>query len=180
MPTRAALAPKRAPLRMALACSAAAISACAGTLPSRSRNSPPMPPFSTSTAGTPNAAAAAATVRPPALVPITQISGLSSCAIRPLPRPRCLYVCIHGNDLTQELGFDSRNGRQARVQVTLTSREGSLISRAIRAPARRMAPSLDEQAANPSPGNLAQWRNSRETDLPAEQIGTQAPARLSR
>jgi large subunit ribosomal protein L34 len=69
--------------------------------------------------------------------------------------------------------FNCRNGRQAHVQVTLTSQEGSLISRAIRAPARRMAPSLDEQAANPSPGNLA-----RSGEIPVKR--TYQPSKLVR
>src|SRR5262245_43600261 len=45
------------------------------------RHSPPILPFSMSTTGTPNAAAAAATERPPEPAPITQISGVRRSGI---------------------------------------------------------------------------------------------------
>ena len=80
-PKRVVFMPKRAPLRDAFARSAAAISACSAMLPFFLRRSPPMRPFSMSTARASKAAAAAAAERPPAPAPITQISGLSSCAI---------------------------------------------------------------------------------------------------
>ena len=44
-----------------------------------------MRPFSTSTTGTPNAAAAAATDRPPEPAPITQMSGFNSSG---MPSPQ--------------------------------------------------------------------------------------------
>ena len=54
---------------------AAAISAFDGTQPVL-RHSPPILPFSISTTGTPNAAAAAATDSPPEPAPMTQMSGV--------------------------------------------------------------------------------------------------------
>src|SRR5882672_3189094 len=65
---------------MARACLAAASSDFDGTHP-KLRQSPPMRPFSTSTTGTPKAAAAAATDRPPEPAPMTQMSGLSNSAM---------------------------------------------------------------------------------------------------
>ena len=65
-------AERRAPAMRARAL-AAAISAFDGTQPEL-RQSPPILPFSISTTGTPNAAAAAATERPPEPAPITQMS----------------------------------------------------------------------------------------------------------
>ena len=50
------------------------------------RQSPPILCFSISTTGTPNAAAAAATDRPPEPAPITQMSGVRISAMRPLTR----------------------------------------------------------------------------------------------
>src|SRR5690606_6110484 len=61
--------------RIAWARFPAAISALDGTQPWL-RQSPPMRPFSTSTTETPNAAAAAATERPPEPAPMTQMSGV--------------------------------------------------------------------------------------------------------
>src|SRR5215218_5078887 len=52
-----------------------------GTQPAL-RQSPPIRPLSTSTTGTPKAAAAAATDNPPEPAPITQRSGLSTSTIR--------------------------------------------------------------------------------------------------
>src|SRR3954471_12860955 len=60
----------------------AAISDLEGTQPVL-RQSPPILPFSISTTGTPNAAAAAATERPPEPAPITQMSGLRTSATPP-------------------------------------------------------------------------------------------------
>ena len=62
-------------LRAASARFAAAMSAFEGTQPTL-RHSPPILPFSISTTGTPNAAAAAATESPPEPAPITQMSGV--------------------------------------------------------------------------------------------------------
>ena len=59
---------------------AAAISAFEGTQPVL-RHSPPSLPFSISTTGTPNAAAAAATDSPPAPAPMTQMSGVRISAM---------------------------------------------------------------------------------------------------
>ena len=78
---RCALMPNFAPAAKPLARSAAAISAFDGTQPVL-RHSPPNLPFSISTTGTPNAFAAAATDRPPEPAPMTQMSGLSTCAMR--------------------------------------------------------------------------------------------------
>src|SRR5262249_3964506 len=63
----------------------AAISDLEGTQPVL-RHSPPILPRSISTTGTPNAAAAAATERPPEPAPITQMSGLRTSATPPLKR----------------------------------------------------------------------------------------------
>src|SRR5215510_152528 len=57
----------------------AAISDLEGTQPVL-RHSPPILPFSMSTTGTPNAAVAAATERPPEPAPITQMSGVKTSA----------------------------------------------------------------------------------------------------
>src|SRR5262245_2842797 len=70
---------------MARAWLAAAISAFDGTQPVL-RHSPPSLPFSMSTTGTPKAAAAAATDRPPEPAPITQMSGVKQSAISCLDR----------------------------------------------------------------------------------------------
>src|SRR2546423_9999360 len=67
--------PKAAASAMARARLPAAIRDFEGTQPVL-RHSPPILPFSMSTTGTPNAAAAAATERPPEPAPITQISGV--------------------------------------------------------------------------------------------------------
>src|SRR6266481_3588818 len=79
--------PKAAASAMARARLPAAISDFEGTQPVL-RHSPPILPFSTSTTGTPKAAAAAATERPPEPAPMTQMSGVnrsgmaaSSCVI---------------------------------------------------------------------------------------------------
>src|ERR1044072_1902348 len=71
------------------ACLAAASSAFEGTQP-EFRQSPPILPFSISTTGTPNAAAAAATERPPEPAPRTPMSGVRGWvrALRLLPLGR--------------------------------------------------------------------------------------------
>src|SRR6185369_12444052 len=72
--------PKAAALVMARARLPAAISDFEGTQPVL-RHSPPILPFSMSTTGTPNAAAAAATESPPEPAPMTQMSGVRRSAM---------------------------------------------------------------------------------------------------
>src|SRR5262249_59279610 len=67
----------------ARACFAAATSAFEGTQPVL-RHSPPILSFSINTTDTPNAAAAAATERPPEPAPMTQMSG---CKRSAMPTP---------------------------------------------------------------------------------------------
>src|SRR5215475_767609 len=78
-----AATPKARACATARACLAAAISDFEGTQPVL-RHSPPILLFSTSTTGTPKAAAAAATERPPEPAPITQMSG---CKRSAMPSP---------------------------------------------------------------------------------------------
>src|SRR5262245_53051185 len=73
--------PKTAASAMARARLPAAISDLEGTQPVL-RHSPPILPRSMSTTGTPNAAAAAATERPPEPAPITQMSGARRSGMR--------------------------------------------------------------------------------------------------
>ena len=61
----------------------------------------------------------------------------------------------------------------------MTSREGSRISRANRAPALK-SPELAWPIDDQGEAEARSGDQSRETDLPAEQIGAQAPSRLSR
>ena len=81
---RCAITPNGAARRGASARRAAASSAFDGTQPVL-RQSPPILPFSTSTTGTPNAAAAAATDNPPDPAPMTQMSVLISSVTTPSP-----------------------------------------------------------------------------------------------
>jgi hypothetical protein len=64
----------------------------------------------------------------------------------------------------------------------LTSREGSRISRANRAPALIFAADIlcPADKLQTEAGLARSGEKSRETNLPAEQIGAQAPARFSR
>src|SRR6476646_11063834 len=84
--------PKAAALVMARARLPAAISDLEGTQPVL-RHSPPILPFSMSTTGTPNAAAAAATERPPEPAPITQMSGVRCSAMHSPDDPDSIAHC---------------------------------------------------------------------------------------
>src|SRR6266446_7087221 len=91
--------PKAAASAMARARLPAAISDFEGTQPVL-RHSPPILPFSISTTGTPKAAAAAATTRPPEPAPMTQRSVLMRSAMIVL-RPK-------GRSGISDLGLGAR------------------------------------------------------------------------
>jgi hypothetical protein len=107
---------------------------------------------------------------PPALteVPARNHAGAPAAETRRRGRRPCHTFSIsrHGGEKPQSPG-----------NVALTSREGSRISRA-KSPARAEIV-FDREAANAC-GSCVQRRKSRETNLPAEQIGAQAPAWFSR
>jgi ribonuclease P protein component len=73
----------------------------------------------------------------------------------------------------EEADLADRQAPLGRGSIALTAREGSRISRANCAPAR-------PKWAQIALFRARQRRQLRETDLPAEQIGAQAPSRLSR
>ena len=173
-PKRAALSPKCAALRMILARSAVTASAAAGTLPPLPAP-PPRAPFSISTTGTPKAAAADAAARPAAPAPMTQMSGLSSC----------LSSCVIG--LTHPR--DSSIARNAALRENDTAQGLSGLPRGLAGhidgpgglsykPRQSRADHIHAAIACGEPGAVGD--QSRETDLPAEQIGAQTPSRLSR
>ena len=173
-PKRAALRPKCAALRMILARSAVTASAVAGTLPPLPAP-PPRVPFSISTTGTPKAAAADAAARPAAPAPMTQMSGLSAC----------LSSCVIG--LTHPR--DSPIARNAVSGKTIRHRGLAGCTRGPAGhidgpgglsykPRQSRADQIDAASTCGEPGAVGD--QSRETDLPAEQIGAQAPSRLSR
>ena len=84
----------------------AAISAFEGTQPVL-RHSPPILSFSINTTDTPNAAAAAATERPPEPAPMTQMSGCKRSAM-PSPISRHSLPLVPGKTGTHSSALDSR------------------------------------------------------------------------
>src|ERR1700742_3079524 len=91
----AALIPNARECRIMWARLVAASSAFDGTQPVL-RHSPPIVPRSISTVGTPKAAAAAATDRPAAPPPMTQMSGVSTSAMPPSMCPRTIRRVVLG------------------------------------------------------------------------------------
>src|SRR5262245_5973813 len=109
-----ATTPKAGACATARACLAAAISDFEGTQPVL-RHSPPILFFSTNTTGTPKAAAAAATERPPEPAPMTQMSGCrrSAMASPGDARGKTRIVDRHGSRIIRAL---ARVRRRARAQ----------------------------------------------------------------
>src|SRR6266481_4705163 len=103
--------PKAAASAMARARLPAAISDFEGTQPVL-RHSPPILPFSTSTTGTPKAAAAAATERPPEPAPMTQRSGVRTSGMR-CPCPE--WAAADGGSCRAAGGFEplDRDGEES-------------------------------------------------------------------
>src|ERR1700742_3102526 len=89
----AALIPNARECRIMWARLAAASNAFDGTQPVL-RHSPPMTPRSINTVGTPKAAAAAATDRPAAPPPMTQMSGVSISAMPPSMCPKTIRRAV--------------------------------------------------------------------------------------
>jgi len=131
--------PKAGACAMARACFPAAISDFEGTQP-KLRQSPPMRPFSTSTTGTPNAAAAAATDRPPEPAPMTQMSGFSSSG---MPSPRAFI----GSDVSIR-----KRPTPARAPVSVSPGSGS-------GRRRRARPAPPAVRASARPPDRARPRN---------------------
>src|SRR5215472_5934071 len=107
--------PKARASARAWARSPAAISAFDGTQPVL-RHSPPILFFSTNTTDTPNAAAAAATERPPEPAPMTQMSG---CKRSAMPSPRAGVQMAPYRPLPRLRGRDREGARNMKaLQVT--------------------------------------------------------------
>src|SRR5215471_15643469 len=99
--------PKTAASAIARARLPAAMSDLEGTHPVF-RHSPPILPFSISTTGTPKAAAAAATDRPPEPAPMTQMSGVKRSAML---SPRLDYYCSQSSSGRQLMHYPSVGAR---------------------------------------------------------------------
>src|SRR5690606_21071755 len=86
------------------------------------RRSAPILPFSTSTTGTPKAAAPAATATPPAVPPSTQMSGLSVVAIQACPAAGRVASRQPAQPITTAGGTATRVGRRCSQSPPLRRR----------------------------------------------------------